>query len=58
MHQEVGDFCVKKYQNRVFGEVTMLDVLGRWSIFFFYPAISRLCVIRNWSICQIIKSIT
>ena len=36
--KEIGDFSVQAYQNDAFHTVTKADVLGRWSIFFFYPA--------------------
>ncbi len=36
--KEIGDFSVQAYQNDAFRTVTKADVLGKWSIFFFYPA--------------------
>ena len=36
--REIGDFSVQAYQNDAFHTVTKADVLGKWSIFFFYPA--------------------
>ena len=36
--KEIGDFSVQAYQNDAFHTVTKVDVLGKWSIFFFYPA--------------------
>ena len=36
--KEIGDFSVQAYQNGEFHEVTKADVLGKWSLFFFYPA--------------------
>ncbi len=36
--QEIGDFSVMAYQDGDFKEVTKADVLGKWSLFFFYPA--------------------
>lgn len=38
INQEILDFKVSKYQNGAFGEVTKTDVLGKWAVFFFYPA--------------------
>ncbi len=36
--KEIGDFCVQAYQDNDFKEVTKEDILGKWSVFFFYPA--------------------
>ena len=36
--QEVTDFKVQSYQGNEFKEVTKEDILGKWSVFFFYPA--------------------
>jgi peroxiredoxin len=36
--KEIGDFSVEAYQNGEFKTVTKADVLGKWSLFFFYPA--------------------
>ena len=36
--KEIGDFSVQAYQDNGFRTVTKADVLGRWSLFFFYPA--------------------
>ena len=42
--KEISDFSVKAYQNGEFRTVTKADVLGRWSLFLFYPAdFSLLC---------------
>ena len=38
INKEIGAFCVQAYHNEAFKEVKKEDVLGRWSIFFFYPA--------------------
>ena len=38
LNQEIGDFAVKAYQAGKTVDVTKADVLGKWSIFFFYPA--------------------
>ena len=35
---EIDDFKVNAYQDGKTKEVTKNDVLGKWSIFFFYPA--------------------
>ena len=36
--QEIEDFKVRAYQDGETMDVTKQDVLGKWSIFFFYPA--------------------
>ncbi len=36
--KEVCDFEVQAYQNNEFRTVTKEDILGKWSVFFFYPA--------------------
>ncbi|MFI3250517.1 MAG: alkyl hydroperoxide reductase subunit C [Eubacteriales bacterium] len=36
--KEVADFAVQCYQNKEFFEVTKSKVLGKWAVFFFYPA--------------------
>ncbi len=36
--KEVVDFNVQCYQDNEFKEVTKEDILGKWSVFFFYPA--------------------
>lgn len=36
--KEIVDFKVQSYVNGQFQEVTKQDVLGTWSVFFFYPA--------------------
>ena len=36
--KEIADFSVQAYQNNEFRTVTKDDVLGKWSLFFFYPA--------------------
>ena len=38
INKEVSDFSVKAFQNEEFFDVTKKDILGKWSIFFFYPA--------------------
>ncbi len=38
IQKEVCPFHVNKYQNGEFGQVTREDILGKWSVFFFYPA--------------------
>ena len=38
INKEIGDFAVQAYQNEAFRTVTKADVLGKWSVFFFYPA--------------------
>ncbi len=36
--KQIVDFNVQAYQNEEFKAVSKADVLGKWSIFFFYPA--------------------
>ncbi|MGI6498349.1 MAG: alkyl hydroperoxide reductase subunit C [Oscillospiraceae bacterium] len=36
--KEVNDFKVQAFQNGSFKEVTKADLLGKWSVFVFYPA--------------------
>ena len=38
INKEVSDFSVQAYQNGEFKTVTKTDILGKWSVFFFYPA--------------------
>ncbi len=36
--KEIADFKVQAYHNDKIKEITKADVLGKWSLFFFYPA--------------------
>ena len=36
--KEVADFSVQSYQDGAFKTVKKEDILGKWSVFFFYPA--------------------
>lgn len=36
--KEVADFSVQSYQNNAFVQVEKSQILGKWSVFFFYPA--------------------
>ncbi len=36
--KEISDFKVQAYLGNAFKEVNKSDVLGKWSVFFFYPA--------------------
>ena len=38
INKEVSDFTVQAYVQGEFKEVTKADILGKWSVFFFYPA--------------------
>ena len=38
INKEVADFKVESYQNGEFKTVEKKDILGKWSVFFFYPA--------------------
>ena len=36
--KKVEPFCVQAFHNGEFKEITEKNLLGKWSIFFFYPA--------------------
>lgn len=38
MNREVADFSVQSYHAGEFKKVTKKNILGKWSVFFFYPA--------------------
>ena len=38
INKEICDFSVRAYQKDDFKTVTKQDLLGHWSILFFYPA--------------------
>ncbi len=38
INKEIADFSVQAFQNNDFHTVTKQDILGKWSVFFFYPA--------------------
>lgn len=38
INKEIADFKVESFHNGEFKSVSKSDVLGKWSIFFFYPA--------------------
>lgn len=38
MNKEVKDFSVQAFWNQEFQTVSKEDILGKWSVFFFYPA--------------------
>ena len=38
INKEVNDFSVQSYVGDKFKTVTKSDILGKWSVFFFYPA--------------------
>jgi peroxiredoxin (alkyl hydroperoxide reductase subunit C) len=38
IYREVSDFSVQAFHNNTFITVTKADILGKWSLFFFYPA--------------------
>jgi peroxiredoxin (alkyl hydroperoxide reductase subunit C) len=38
IQKEVSDFSVEAYHDDMFKTVTRADILGHWSVFFFYPA--------------------
>ncbi|MDR2370821.1 MAG: peroxiredoxin [Treponema sp.] len=38
IQKEVSDFSVNAFHENAFKTVTRADILGKWSVFFFYPA--------------------
>ena len=38
INKEVNAFTAQAYVNNSFKTVTKEDILGKWSVFFFYPA--------------------
>lgn len=38
INKEISDFSVQAYEDNSFKTYTKKDVLGKWSVFFFYPA--------------------
>lgn len=38
INKEVSEFKVQAFHEDVFKEITKQDILGKWSVFFFYPA--------------------
>jgi peroxiredoxin (alkyl hydroperoxide reductase subunit C) len=38
IEKEIGDFEVEAFHDNAFRTVTKADILGHWSVFFFYPA--------------------
>ena len=38
INKEVSPFSVQAYADETFKTVTKDDLLGKWSVFFFYPA--------------------
>ncbi|MDR0597505.1 MAG: peroxiredoxin [Treponema sp.] len=38
IQKEVGDFSVQAFHDNAFKTLTKADILGKWSVFFFYPA--------------------
>ena len=39
INKEVSDFTAKAYHDNGFITVTKEDLLGKWSVFFFYPCL-------------------
>lgn len=44
INKEVSEFSVKAYQNHEFRTITKDNLLGQWSVFFFYPVSCRFYV--------------
>ena len=38
INKEIGAFTAQAYQDNAFKTGTNEDILGKWSVFFFYPA--------------------
>ena len=38
INKEISEFAVKAFVNNEFVDVTKADILGKWNVFFFYPA--------------------
>ena len=38
INKEIGEFTVQAFHNGEFAAVSKKDILGKWSVFFFYPA--------------------
>ena len=38
INKEVSEFSVQAFQDNAFKTVTKADILGKWAVFFFYPA--------------------
>lgn len=38
INKEISEFSVQSFQGGAFKAVTKADILGKWSVFFFYPA--------------------
>lgn len=38
INKKIEDFTVEAYQNGDFHKVSKADIMGKWSLFFFYPA--------------------
>lgn len=38
INKEVADFSVQAFHNDAFKTISKKDILGKWSVFFFYPA--------------------
>ena len=38
INKEISDFSVQAYQDDAFSTITKADILGKWCVFFFYPA--------------------
>lgn len=47
INKEVNDFKVQAYVGKDFKEVTKKDILGKWSVFFFYRLILLLCALTE-----------
>ena len=52
IQKEIADFSVQCYQNNAFRTATKADVLGKWSVFFFYPADFTFVCPRSWRTWQ------
>ena len=50
INSQLPEFKVQAFQNGNFKTVTNEDVLGKWAIFFFYPADFTFVCPTSWSI--------
>ena len=44
INKEIQEFTVQAYYMDSFQTVSKEDILGKWSIFFFYPADFNICL--------------
>ena len=52
INKEISDFTVQAYHEDAFKEVSKADVLGKWGVFFFYPADFTFVCLQSWKTWQ------